>query len=289
MAFSRITLLLGFCFILLVVSCSGPQMIEPPEGLTSSTPTPTPTPVKKLKAVVNESKAVETQNDDQAIFDDTVHQLSTNLSLWKMISDEEGVKTYEKMEKNSGLVSFRGEIIIPAPLKKVATILSDRSLQPEWVDSYVEGKLVSQTSDYEHIEYNQTKVPWPFQNRDFLFSVIVKANVKPPTMLIMMKSIENTSVPPVEGIVRGEIKYSYYYLKELSSVRATKMVVEMEVDPKGTIPLWLVNLSQKAWPKNTLLAIKRLSMRENIPILPKLEQYFEEPKVEIKTKKRKNK
>jgi hypothetical protein len=147
--------------------------------------------------------------------------------------------------------------------------------------------VISRKNDFEHIQYNQTKVPWPFQNRDFVFQVNAKLNAQSPTMLINMKSVEDSSAPEVKGVVRGEIIRSYYYLKEMTGFVATKMVVEMEVNPKGAIPMWLVNLSQKSWPHNTLAAVKRLSLRDDIQILPKLEKYFET--VKIKTKGRKKK
>ncbi len=243
----------------------------------------------------NESNSKQVENkielaEDQGVFDDENHRLKANVNQWKLIDDQDGIKTYEKKNPNSDLVAFRGEILIPAPLKKIATILQDEALQKEWIDSFVESKIIREVSEYERVGYNQIKVPWPCQNRDFVFRVNAKVNVQPPTMLISMKSIETESIPPVSGIVRGNIVDSYYYLKESNGLRATKVAVEMEVDPKGAIPLWLVNTSQKKWPHNTLSALKKISMREDIRVLPKIEKYFEEVKIKAKVKtKGKNK
>jgi len=266
-------------------ACSGPQMISPPEEAPQEAAI-----VKKPAPIIKDEKAVPVESDDRGVFDDEDHRLKADLIQWKLIADEDGIQSYEKIKSNSGLVAFRGEILIPAPLKKVATILSTEALEKEWVDSYVESKIISQKNEYEHIEYDQTKVPWPFQNRDFVFNVIGKVNVSPPTMLILMKSVVDPAAPPISGIVRGEIVHSYYYLKEMLGTHATKMVVEMEVDPKGAIPMWLVNLSQKGWPHNTLAAIKKLCLRKDIPVLAKFDQYFEEKtpvikKSTVKTKK----
>ncbi len=280
----RLVFLQSVFVLLFVVSCSGPQMISTPQPESENVS------IKK-----NESNSKQVENkielaEDQGVFDDENHRLKANVNQWKLIDDQDGIKTYEKKNPNSDLVAFRGEILIPAPLKKIATILQDEALQKEWIDSFVESKIIREVSEYERVGYNQIKVPWPCQNRDFVFRVNAKVNVQPPTMLISMKSIETESIPPVSGIVRGNIVDSYYYLKESNGLRATKVAVEMEVDPKGAIPLWLVNTSQKKWPHNTLSALKKISMREDIRVLPKIEKYFEEVKIKAKVKtKGKNK
>ena len=277
-----------FYLILLIifsVSCSGPQMV--------STPTAPETVViekKKTGQSNNEAESKKLIPDDQGVFDDQNFALKTDLKQWKLIDDSDGVKTYEKILSNSGLVAFRGETLIPASMKKVATVLVDANLQKDWVDSFVEMKIISEKNELDHIQYNQTKVPWPFQNRDFLFRVIARIDPhQPATALVNMKSVEDPLMPPVSGVVRGEIVHSYYYFKETTGFLATKMVVEMEVDPKGAIPLWLVNLSQKNWPHNTLAAVKKLSLREDIPVLTKLDKYFEVAKTVKIVKKGKKK
>lgn len=267
------------CLAYLLSACSSRPSV--------STTVPEPeSNTKKSESVKKETIRIDVK-DDQGVFDDHYFQLKTNLDKWKLIDERNGIKTYEKIKSDSGLVAFRGEILIPASLKKIATVLDDDQLQKEWVDSLVEMREISRKNEFEHIQYNQTKVPWPFQNREFVFRVIARANMNPPTLLIHMKSINDTSVPNADGVVRGEIINSYYYLKEIKGLTATKMIVEMEVDPKGAIPLWLVNLSQKNWPHNTLQAVKKISLRDDLPVLPKFEKYFEEVKTAKKGVKKK--
>ena len=278
--------LIAITFIFSAISCSGPQMISSPSSTDSETSVRTTEEKKSdehaslvaptsTTTATSDASVKKPSLDDHGVFDDDQFQLKVNLKQWKLIQDKDGVQSYEKIASNSGLVAFRGEITIPVPLKKVATILVDESLQKDWVDALVEMRIVSQNGELEHVQYNQTRVPWPFQNRDFVIRVSAKINQQPPTALIDMKSVEDPAVPPVDGVVRGELIHSYYYLKEFEGAKATRMVVEMEVNPKGAIPLWLVNLSQKVWPHNTLAAIKKLALREDIPVIAKVEKYFE--------------
>lgn len=249
-------------------ACSSPKQVKNKKDHVQSLP-------KKVGILVKPVETVKVRlPDDQGVFDDDQIQLRTDTGKWKLIEVANGVSTYEKITNGGELVAFRGEILIQAPLKKVATILVNQSLQKYWVDAYVEGKNVSEKNEFEYVQYSQTKVPWPFQNRDFVFNAYAKIDTDPNTMLLVMNSVEDPGMPPREGVVRGDILQSYYYLKEMDGVTATKLVVEMKVDPKGAIPLWLVNLSQKRWPHNTLYAIKKLALKEDVTVLPRLEKIF---------------
>jgi hypothetical protein len=48
----------------------------------------------------------------------------------------------------------------------------------------------------------------------------------------------------------------------------------MAIDPKGAIAPWMVNLTQKKWPHNTLMALKKLVMRPDLVVPKEIEDYF---------------
>jgi hypothetical protein len=263
--------LLMSTILLPVLSCTSVKKATSPQD----SPKPVLQKIRKNETILANPSPKKTVAPEDGAFDDDRFQLKTNLSKWKLIDEENGIRTFERKVNGNGLVAFRGEVTIHAPLKKIATILVHQPHQKDWVHAYVNGYNVAEISDVEYIQYSETKVPWPFQNRDFVFRAKASLDRDPSTMLIWMKSEPHAAVPPIEGIVRGEIVHSYYYLKELDSGKNTRLVVEMEVDPKGEIPLWLVNLSQRGWPMNTLSGIRKMALRKNLKILPKLESYFE--------------
>jgi hypothetical protein len=273
--------LLMITVLLPVLSCTSVKKVNPQQDVTK----PTLQKIRKNEAILLNPSPKKIIAPEEGAFDDDRFQLKTNLAKWKLIDEEHGIRTFERKVNGNGLVAFRGEVTIPSSLKKIATILVHQPHQKDWVHAYVNGYNVSEISDTEYIQYSETKVPWPFQNRDFVFRAKASLDRDPNTMLIWMKSEPHPSTPPIEGIVRGEILHSYYYLKELDSGKNTRLVVEMEVDPKGEIPLWLVNLSQRGWPMNTLSGIRKMALKKNLKILPKLENYFE-PKSTLGEKKK---
>jgi hypothetical protein len=165
-------------------------------------------------------------------------------------------------------------MIIPAPLKRVATVLSNDSVRKDWVDSFADSHVIHLISELDRTEYNHIKVSWPFEDRDFVYRAQVKPSHHPNTILLTMSSVDEPGEPKQKGIVRGEIVYSYYYLQELPNGLSTRVVVEMSVDPKGAIPKWLVTLAQKKWPHNTLRDLKKLSAREDLVVPAYIQEYF---------------
>ncbi|MBS1959410.1 MAG: hypothetical protein JST80_08065 [Bdellovibrionales bacterium] len=278
MAFRANALIIAF----LISACTHPMMKdEPDEALLRALPTATSAETQSAKTDV----APRTRS----VFDSDEVSFELNEDDWKKISDQEGIQAYQRRDDGKNpygdIVAFRGETIIPAKLVKIATILNTPGLQKEWVDALQDAHIVEQISKFESVNYNKTDVPWPFQDRDFVYRVNVQVQTDPPVMLIKMKSEPNAKEPEHDGVVRGAILNSYFYMKELPESQGTKMVIEAAVDPKGAIPLWLVNASQKRWPHNTLLKLRKLATDASIPVSKDIEEFFIKKRVQSAPKK----
>jgi hypothetical protein len=250
--------------IFLASSCS----TSPKKALSETSSQPN---ARELKVQAKTEK-----NDPSEIFDTEQIHFNHDPKVWKKIGDSEGIQTYEKIDTSDSVVAFRGEALIPEYLTKIATVLNQPELRKDWVDSLAESRSIEKFNDFDRVEYNRTTAPWPLQDRDFVYRVKVRIDRTAPTMLIDMKSTTHLAAPEKPGVVRGDLLYSFTYLKQVPGVRATRVVVEMAVDPKGAIPKWMVNLSQKRWPYNTLLALKKISQREDLVVSKEIEEYFKE-------------
>ncbi len=91
-----------------------------------------------------------------------------------------------------------------------------------------------------------------------------------------MSSVDDQREPPHPGIVRGTLLHANYFLRDVSTSRgrATDVLVEIAADPKGSIPSWIVNLTQKNWPNKTLRALGKISEREDLLIAQEIKEFF---------------
>jgi hypothetical protein len=203
-------------------------------------------------------------------------EFETNSKLWELSSDKDGIKTYKEINPSGDIVSFRGEALLHASIEKLAAVLNTPELRKQWVDSLADTHTVEKRSMLDRTEYVRSKVPWPFQDRDFVFKVRIQVSQLPYSIFIMMNSVDDPREPPRAGVVRGSLLHAYYFLRDASTPRvtATKVVVEIAADPKGSIPSWIVNLTQKKWPNNTLHSLEKISQRDDLVIAPEIKDFF---------------
>lgn len=186
--------------------------------------------------------------------------LAANAGDWTLIKEQDGIRAYKRDIPGSDIVAFKGEGLVEATPLKVASVLMDISRKLEWVDRILEARLVKQLGPLERVEYNRSHVPWPLSDRDFVFHALAK--VEPDGAVVFeLKSVEDAAEPPHKGLVRGRLVNSGYRLEPVEGGARTRITVEIQADPRGSVPKWIANLVQKKWPIKTILGIRSQSAR----------------------------
>jgi hypothetical protein len=186
---------------------------------------------------------------------------------WELIESSAGISVWETKTPGTKLAGVKGEAIINAPINRVLFVLADVERSIEWVDGLKTSKVLEKNGIFETVMYQEFGLPWPVSNRDFVFRG--KAHKEPDGKWIIEIKSENHPKAPKTSGVRGELIESMYVLTPLGP-SSTKLQVEIICDPKGSIPIWLVNLIQKNWPKRTLNAISKQVQKPHVvnAILP---------------------
>lgn len=184
---------------------------------------------------------------------------------WEEIANEDGIRVFRREMEGSSFKGLKGIGVVDAPIAKVSAVLDDTTRRMEWVANSRDCRTLKRINDFERIEYNQVVVPWPFQDRDFVFHASVSVNPQAREIRILMKSVEEEKLMPKRsGVVRGIIHQSNYLLREIDGGKRTLISVEVEADPAGEIPSWLVNTFQKGWARHMILGIREQVQKEGI-------------------------
>jgi len=182
---------------------------------------------------------------------------------WEKIGNDDGVEVFKKDVPGSPFVAFRGEGVIDAPLWKVFSVMADDKRSIEWVDDLVEFHVIRNVSQFERIEYNHVGTPFVVKDRDFVMDIKVVPDHLKRTILVLMHSVGDPAAPETK-YVRGVIMESSFILRSIDAGGKVLMTAEVHVDPKGSIPSWLVNLLQKDWPHNTLYKLRKQCAKNDI-------------------------
>ena len=179
---------------------------------------------------------------------------SLAIADWEHIYEDDGVNVYRQEVAGTNLLAFRGTGFIDAPVNKVLHVFSDVKHEIDWVDRLEENILISEDrANFERIEFHSYGLPWPVWSRDIVFQIKLSRQAD-ESFLVTMKSVDDALGPPTKG-VRAELHGSNFVLRETKDGR-TWVEVDIFIDPKGTVPAFLVNILQRYWPYNTITGLR---------------------------------
>lgn len=175
---------------------------------------------------------------------------------WIPTGTDHDVSTFRRDVPGSGIVAFKGEGPVDAPVWKVASVLLDIRRAAEWVDSLKESRVVRQLGPDRYIEYNHLHLPLIFKDREFVSDVRIDVDPSDHSVTLVYRPADGNEVPP-SHYVRGQIRSGTFRAHARRDGRGTDLTAEIDCDPMGSLPAWLVNFFQKSWPRNTFDGIRR--------------------------------
>jgi hypothetical protein len=176
---------------------------------------------------------------------------------WQLIDDSDGCRSYKRTLGDSGVVAFRGERRLPAPIARVTQVLLDGERKKEWIDQATEAHTIERETITERWEYVKMHVPWPFQDREIIYHGMMIPDAKKHRLFISLKSGPHPKWPERSSVVRAKVLRSTYWLIPAENGTQTDMIMEAQVDPGGAIPKWIVNMVQKNWARRTFNGIAK--------------------------------
>jgi hypothetical protein len=190
---------------------------------------------------------------------------------WEFFDEEDGVRCYRRDVSGSDIVALRGEGFVAAPIQRVASVLIDRKRSPEWIDRLVKTKVLRNISETESINWNHIKTPSPLQDRDFVFRSMLLTDPAKKQVTFKYFSVTDKLAPENDDYVRGHFQEGKFELtvaertnKDGTKTKGTLVVAEVVVDPKGSVPKFIVNMVQKSWPHKTLTALRKQVAKPDI-------------------------
>jgi hypothetical protein len=192
-------------------------------------------------------------------------------SKWEMFDEEDGVRCYRRDVAGTDIVALRGEGFVAAPITRVASVLVDRSRAHEWIDRLGKTKMLRHLSETESINWNHVKTPTPLKDRDFVFKAVLSTDPAKKKVVLSYFSVTDPLAPVTDHYVRGHFQSGKFELtavertnKDGTKTKGTQVVAEVIVDPRGSVPKFLVNMFQKSWPHKTITSLRKQVAKPDI-------------------------
>jgi hypothetical protein len=176
-------------------------------------------------------------------------------AAWKIIQREHGVTVDTKDQPGRDLPTLRGRGIIRGDISHVLAIIMDAEHATEWAEGADECKLLKTINPREHLIYTRTDTPWPVSDRDIVMRRTVEV-LKPGQEFRVRMICAPKEKAALDDVVRIVDCDSHFYLRRESDT-TTFMEYQVNLDPGGSLPDFLIKWASKKVPMNTFLSLEK--------------------------------
>jgi hypothetical protein len=173
---------------------------------------------------------------------------------WEVVSRKAGIVVSAKHVPESKIKAVRVTCTLPASTSQIVALLLDVDASVRWVSDTKSASLVRKVSPSEIYYYTEISLPWPLENRDFVARVRVSQNSHTKVVTIDAPAIPGW-VDEKKGVVRINHSIGYWTLTRVDA-RTTHVQYQLQVDPGGIIPAWLVNALSAHGPMDSFTKMK---------------------------------
>lgn len=175
---------------------------------------------------------------------------------WEFLFEDEGIKVWRRQVEGSDFVAFRGRGLVKAPILKVAAVIRDADRETEWMENCAAARTVRFLSATDAIVYNRTGSPVPLiSDRDTVLKTWTEVVPDKKTVWVRFEQTKDAAAPVVDGVVRMPVLKGHWRMVQKGAY-STELEYQVQADPGGALPAWLVNLVSKKMPFHTVRRLR---------------------------------
>lgn len=173
---------------------------------------------------------------------------------WKLSANKNDIKIYTRPVPNSKIRAIKVECNLPVRQSALVAAILDIDNSDKWVYHGKDARIIKKVSPSELYYYSEVAVPWPAENRDYISHISVNQNPKNKVVVIDAPCVAGM-VPIRHNIVRITHSIGKWTIGPYEN-NIIRVSYEIEVDPAGSVPAWLVNLFATQGPMETFERLK---------------------------------
>ena len=140
------------------------------------------------------------------IADDITSHKHSMRGDWREIFARPGITVYSQKLPKSGLLAFRADALLEAPVGQVMEVLRRVDITDEWMPDTREKYILQVNSDLDVITYSLNHVPFPFADRELVLRNHVHLDKDRKYLVLDIYSVEFDGQPVKKGAVRSHMQ-----------------------------------------------------------------------------------
>jgi hypothetical protein len=181
--------------------------------------------------------------------------VSARASDWEVIAERDGIVVSRRPVEGRALPQLRSVGEVPGTPYEVLAILLDVPAHVYWRPDCVESKTLRIIDTWRSITYTRSDLPWPVSDREAVTENEITF-IDPSKVTVTFASVTVPQVERARDTVRMTIASGHYAIEAIDDARSL-VHYEVDVDPGGSLPNWLINMKSTRNPLETLAGLRR--------------------------------
>lgn len=174
---------------------------------------------------------------------------------WVKSRDYKGYTIYKRIDSETSILPIKVSGIINAGIDHMMENLRTIEGQNEWTPDLLTKTTLKDVSPRQAITYSLTDMPWPLYDRRLVLDNLLKLDKEKKLLFILSKTVEFEPSPKPRKTIEAFVGHANIGFRPINRDQS---YVEMTafIDPKGSIPSWIINFYQEKWPVQFLMALE---------------------------------
>lgn len=177
-------------------------------------------------------------------------------SEWEVIAERDGIVVSRRPVEGRRFPQLRAVGEVPGTPYEILAVLLDVPAHVNWVPDCLESRYLRQLDSWRSVIYTRTDGPWPVSDREaFLENEVVFLD--PPSKLkVTFKGMATPDIARRRGTIRM-ISVDGFYAIETIDDRRSLVRYELDANPGGNLPDWLISLQSTRNPLQTVAGLRK--------------------------------
>ncbi len=162
---------------------------------------------------------------------------------WQAVEEADGILLYSSRVAGTAILKVKAIAIIDADINSVRAVIDDTAHYADWMPYLIESRVLEQISATETLFYSRFDATWPARDRDVVFRVRVSQH-EDGSVTYQQQSQQSSLMPVQDDYVRTSLMQGGYRLIPVDE-NQTQVEMLLHADPRGKLPLWIVNIVQQ--------------------------------------------
>ena len=176
--------------------------------------------------------------------------------VWTKIKDSDGIKSYERSVPGTDLKEFIAVTTIDAKMEVIGEVLRDVPQFSKWIADCESARIEKKYDRNTFVMYLLLDPPL-ISKRDIILKNETIYDYENGKARIDFFCTDDVKIPVEKKRTRVTIMNGLYQMEYLGRNK-TKFIYKLKVDPAGDIPKRVAYAVMKAYPFNTLKALKKM-------------------------------